>query len=89
LNNLALACTKCNLYKGPNLSGIDPLAERIVPLFHPRRDSWADHFQWRGPRIVGLTATGRATIRVLNMNNPASVSIRRSLIAEGRFPPRA
>jgi hypothetical protein len=88
-NNLALACTKCNLYKGPNLSGIDPLAGRIVPLFHPRRDSWADHFQWRGPRIVGLTPTGRATIRVLNMNNPASVSIRRSLIAEGRFPPRS
>ncbi len=87
-NNLALACTKCNLYKGPNLSGIDPVSKQIVPLFHPRREIWADHFQWRGPRLVGLTPTGRATIRVLNVNHPDSVSIRRSLIAEGRFPPR-
>ena len=86
-NNLALACTKCNLYKGPNLTGIDPRDNRITPLFHPRRERWADHFRWRGLRIIGLTPTGRATLRVLKMNNPASVSIRRSLLAEGLFPP--
>jgi hypothetical protein len=88
LNNLALACTKCNLYKGPNLSGIDPASKRIVPLFHPRRETWAEHFRWRGPRLLGLSPTGRATLRVLKMNHPDSIAIRKSLIAEGRFPPR-
>ena len=36
--NLALACHRCNLCKGTNLTGIDPVTKEIVPLFHPRRD---------------------------------------------------
>jgi hypothetical protein len=43
-DNLALACHRCNLHKGPNLTGIDSVAREIVALFHPRRDRWADHF---------------------------------------------
>jgi len=38
--NLALACHRCNLRKGPNLTGIDPITGEIVPLFDPRRDRW-------------------------------------------------
>ncbi|SPF47652.1 hypothetical protein SBA4_3740007 [Candidatus Sulfopaludibacter sp. SbA4] len=41
IGNLALACHRCNLCKGPNLTGLDPESGRIVPLFHPRRDRWA------------------------------------------------
>ena len=37
--NLALACDRCNLHKGPNLSGIDPEADATVSLFHPRNDA--------------------------------------------------
>ena len=44
LENLALACHLCNAHKGPNLSGIDAATERLAPLFHPRRDRWAEHF---------------------------------------------
>jgi 5-methylcytosine-specific restriction endonuclease McrA len=62
--NLALSCPKCNRKKGPNLSGLDPLTRSIVPLFHPRRDKWADHFRWNGPLVIGLTPCGRATIAV-------------------------
>src|SRR3954463_10461618 len=85
-DNLALACLRYNLRKGPNIAGIDPTTRRITPLFHPRRDRWADHFRWHGPRLIGLTPAGRATIRVLAINYPDAVSIRRSLIAEGVFP---
>lgn len=38
VDNLALACHRCNLQKGPNLTGFDRGTETIVPLFNPRRD---------------------------------------------------
>ena len=34
-SNLCLACIDCNLHKGPNLTGIDPLTDAVTPLFHP------------------------------------------------------
>jgi hypothetical protein len=77
--NLAVACERCNLYKGPNLSAIDPETRQVVPLFHPRRDSWDAHFEVRGVAIVGLTPTGRATAALLNMNAPARLRLRASL----------
>ena len=43
--NLALCCGRCNRHKGPNLAGIDPLTGATVRLFHPRTDTWAEHFQ--------------------------------------------
>src|SRR5262245_51190055 len=82
LNNLALACPRCNRNKGPNLAGIDSKTREITPLFHPRRDVWDDHFRWRGPRLIGLTAVGRVTIQVLKINHPEDVELRRTLIAE-------
>jgi 5-methylcytosine-specific restriction endonuclease McrA len=30
LDNLALACHRCNLRKGPNLTGIDPMSGEMV-----------------------------------------------------------
>src|SRR5687767_10367478 len=68
LANLALACDRCNLHKGPNLSGIDPESKKIVPLFNPRDEEWDDHFTFDGALIRGLTPTGRATVRVLDFN---------------------
>ena len=37
LSILAYACLRCNLHKGPNLTGIDPVNGAVEPLFHPRR----------------------------------------------------
>ena len=54
-DNLALACHRCNLQEGPNLSGIDPDTGALVPLFHPHRDLWGEHLQLRSFRIEGLT----------------------------------
>ena len=81
--NLALACNRCNGYKGPNLSSVDPDSGQIVPLFHPRQDSWRDHFIVRGGEIHGLTPTGRATVRLLNMNALHRVELREFWRNEG------
>ena len=86
LGNLALACGRCNRSKGPNISGIDVETHELVRLFHPRRDRWAEHFRWRGPRLVGLTSTGRATIHVLAINHPSALKLRRELMEARIFP---
>ncbi|NLS96502.1 MAG: HNH endonuclease [Planctomycetaceae bacterium] len=83
---LALACDRCNAYKGPNLTSIDPDSGEIVLLFNPRLDEWGNHFMFRGGEIVGVTATGRATVRLLRMNDLRRVELREMwLKAGGRF----
>jgi hypothetical protein len=47
-------------------------------LFHPRRQRWEDHFEWRGIYVIGKTAIGRTTIRVLNMNSEDQLALRSS-----------
>lgn len=79
---LALACDRCNAYKGPNLTSIDPDTRKVVELFNPRREAWGDHFGVRGGQIVGLTAKGRATVRLLNMNAPRRVELREAWLRE-------
>jgi len=37
----------------------------------------------RGGEIVGLTSTGRATVRLLNMNAPHRVELREEWLEEG------
>lgn len=82
LSNLALACHRCNLFKGPNLVGIDAKTKRMVRLFHPRRMTWTRHFRWDGPTLVGRTPTGRATVAVLNMNEGDRVELRQAILKE-------
>jgi hypothetical protein len=78
LDNLALACIDCNLRKGPNLTGLDPDTNEITELFHPRRHRWEDHFSWEGAYLVGKTAIGRTTVRVLDMNSDDQLNLRSS-----------
>jgi len=77
--NLAWSCFYCNTYKGPNISGWDTEQDAIVRLFHPRKDSWADHFQWEGPILLGKTQVGVATVKVLRINHVDAISVRRAL----------
>ena len=81
--NLALACHRCNLRKGPNLTGIDPVTGEIVPLFDPRRNRWSDHFRLLSPVIEGLSPMGRTTIKLLSMNDARRIE-RRELLAQQR-----
>ena len=51
-------------------------------LFHPRRQAWEEHFESRGPYLHGKTPTGRATVRVLAMNEGPRVDLRREALGE-------
>lgn len=84
-SNLALSCTRCNSFKGPNIAGLDPETGALTRLFHPRTDAWADHFRIIGPEIEGLTPIGRTTVFVLQFNHEDYIALRSSLIAEGVF----
>jgi hypothetical protein len=86
LLNTCVACAECNSSKSSNASGFDPETDELVPLFHPRRDRWDEHFVWQGPTLMGRTAVGRATIEVLNINHPDRVRTRALLIKAGLFP---
>jgi hypothetical protein len=86
LENLALCCGRCNLHKGPNIAGIDPLSGKLVRLFNPRQDRWNEHFKWDGPVVVGLTDIGRTTVVVLAINRGYRVGTRRALMELGLFP---
>ena len=81
--NLAEACPDCNAKKGTNLTTISPDSNKIVPLFNPRMHVWADHFAMVGAEIVGLTEIGRATVRLLDMNEDERVVMRAELQGEG------
>lgn len=81
--NLCYSCLRCNLHKGPNLSGIDPKTKKLTRLFNPRRHRWARHFQWEGAALIGRTAVGRTTVKVLAMNDSARIALRQELIDQG------
>ena len=87
--NLWLACRLCNNYKGTQTQTIDPLTHRKVKLFNPRRQKWSRHFTWSedGIYIVGLTATGRATVLALQLNNAYAVAVRQAWVSVGWHPP--
>jgi hypothetical protein len=69
------------------LASVDPETGQIVPLFHPRRERWSDHFRFVDGRIMPLTATGRATGRLLGFNHPGRIAERELLIEAGALGP--
>lgn len=88
--NLCLACHACNEFKGAQTAAIDSLTEEHTLLFHPHNDHWRDHFRWShdGSHLIGLTASGRATIEALRMNHPDLVRARRRWASVGWHPPQ-
>jgi hypothetical protein len=80
--NLAWCCPGCNLRKSDRVEAPDPETGDLVPLFNPRRHSWPEHFRWEGYLLVGQSAVGRATVRLLDLNHPGRLLIRQ---AEERF----
>ncbi|HVA48538.1 MAG TPA: HNH endonuclease signature motif containing protein [Pirellulales bacterium] len=84
LNNLALACDRCNFLKGPNIASTDEDGT-VTRLFHPRQDAWDDHFCLVDAEIVGITPIGRATARLFEMNAPRRWQLRASLLEAGTW----
>lgn len=48
VENLALSCAACSLYKGSNAAGYDPDMGALCALFNPRTQNWNDHFKLKG-----------------------------------------
>lgn len=84
-NNLALACLRCNRYKGPNLGSIDPLRGRLVRFYNPCTQDWTDHFELDGAVIRPLTAEARVTIKILRLNDEQRVLERQKLLDAGLY----
>lgn len=84
--NLCLSCFQCNRHKGSDLTSVDPITNAVVLLFHPRQHIWDEHFVLNGAIIEPLTAIGRATVKLLQMNDPDSIDDREVLIRLGRYP---
>lgn len=87
--NLWLACSRCNDFKGDRIDAIDSMIDERVPLFNPRSHVWIEHFAWSpdGIHIIGKTPTGRATVEALRLNNEFIVTTRRFWIEAGWWPP--
>lgn len=89
LDNLALACQGCNNHKYNKTQGRDPSSGNMAALYNPRKQRWSDHFAWSNDftLIIGLTPTGRATVRELQLNREGIVNLRRILHPIGEHPP--
>ena len=87
--NLALACYRCNEFKGGRLNALDPQTGETVPLFKPCTQEWHKHFAWSGDglHIIGRAAIGRATVEVLHLNNDWLVLARQIWVRVGLHPP--
>ena len=60
----------------------------IVFLFQPREQKWNCHFLLNGGLIEGITASGRATVALLHLNDAERVAYRLRLNDIGHYPAR-
>lgn len=88
--NLAFACSGCNKFKSTKTEAFDSESQTTVKFYNPRKDIWNEHFVWNEDftEIIGLTAKGRVTIKVLQLNRQRVVNLRRILILAGEHPPK-
>jgi hypothetical protein len=59
-----------------------PKTENWSGCFHPRGDEWGDRFRWDGAEVLPISSVGRITVRVLFMNDPEVIWLRRTLMVE-------
>ena len=89
LENLALACQGCNGSKSTKTEAFDLVSQTISSFYNPRKDIWREHFMWNEDftEIIGITAKGRVTVKVLKLNRQRVINLRRILILAGEHPP--
>lgn len=76
-DNLAYTCARCNRFKGSDLGSFDPQTREFTFLFNPRTQVWDEHFAVQEELIVGITAVGRTTVKLLQMNREERLVERR------------
>jgi len=80
-DNLAYACSICNVNKGSDVATF--LTDRTVSVrfYNPRIDHWHDHFAIEQTgSLTARTDIGQGTINILDLNHPDSIIERRELI---------
>lgn len=94
LDNLALACRRCNERRYNFTTGIDLETNTEVPLFNPRQQEWSEHFVWsaKALKIIGTTPSGRATCNRFDLNDerreePFIQNARQQWVAAQLHPP--
>lgn len=57
LENLALACRRCNERRYNFIASIDPETQVTVPIFNSQLQVWDEHFVWtdQGVLLEGIT----------------------------------
>ena len=77
------------MFKRDFVTANDPETGVETALFNPRSHNWRDHFQWdeSKTRLIGLSASGRATVSRLRMNRRGAVRARRRWVDAGLHPP--
>ena len=70
MDNLALACRRCNERRYNFTTGIDLETQLQTKLFQPRQQLWSEHFTWTagGVKIISLTSIGTTNNR-LDLND--------------------
>lgn len=86
LDNLAYSCIFCNRNKGSDLGSVLLPNLDLIRFYHPRIDTWKDHFRYVGATVKPKTNIGRVTIKILEMNHPGRIAERQLFIQAGVFP---
>jgi len=86
-HNLAYACPHCNQNKGSDVATfVDEEGEETIRIYNPRKDNWQNHFEQDQGMILAKTPIGKATIGLLEMNQPDRLIFRQALVETGYYP---
>ena len=86
MENLAYSCPHCNQHKGSDLVTFIDSYDNIVLLYNPRKHNWNEHFETNRGEILAKTNIGKATIKLLKMNDVDLMILRTMLSEIGRYP---
>ena len=87
-DNLALACSVCNLRKGSDIASLTNTGI-LTRLYNPRTDIWSQHFALYDAVIEPLTAIGEVTVSLLQLNISERILERQELIETHQYPSEA
>lgn len=87
-DNLAFACSICNLRKGSDIASLTR-SGILTRLYNPRTDIWSQHFALLGAVLEPLTDIGEVTVSLLQLNTSERVLERQELIEVQSYPSEA
>ena len=87
-DNLAFACSICNLRKGSDIASLTS-SGILTRLYNPRTDIWSQHFALSDDVIEPLTDIGEVTVSLLQLNTNERVLERQELIEIQSYPSEA